>query len=359
MAQSQRSWPNLLAALLRREDLDTADTDWAMGEIMAGSASPVQIAGFVTALRAKGESSAEVAGFVSSMLAHATRLELPEAVRAEAVDIVGTGGDRAHTVNISTMGSLVLAGAGLRVIKHGNRAASSACGAADLLEFLGVPLDLGPAAVARCITEVGIGFCFAAAFHPGMRHAAVTRRELGVPTAFNFLGPLTNPVQPRAAAVGCADTRMAGVMAEVFAARGGSVLIMRGEDGLDEFTTCAPTRLWVVSGGTVTTLVLDAHDLGIDRAKPDDLRGADAAFNGDVTRRLLAGEQGPVRDAVLLNAAAAIVAHDAVGTTTLADNLPDKLRAGIERAAEAVDSGAAAAILDRWVALAGTLRPAA
>jgi anthranilate phosphoribosyltransferase len=359
MAQPHRSWPNLIAALLRGEDLDTADTDWAMGEIMAGAATPVQIAGFVTALRAKGESPAEIAGFVAAMLAAATPLELSEAVRAEAVDIVGTGGDRAHTVNISTMGALVLAGAGLRVIKHGNRAASSACGSADLLEHLGVPLDLRADAVARCITEVGIGFCFAATFHPGMRHAGVTRRELGVPTAFNFLGPLTNPVQPRAGAVGCADERMAGVMADVFAARDASVLIMRGEDGLDEFTTCAPTRIWAVSGGRVTGLVLDAVDLGVDRAKPEDLRGADAVFNGDVTRRLLAGEHGPVRDAVLLNAAAAIVAHDAVGTGTLAEDLPAKLRAGMERAAAAIDSGAAADVLDRWVTLAGSLRPAA
>ncbi len=358
MAESNRSWSNLLAALLRGEDLATADTDWAMGEIMAGAATPVQTTGFVIALRAKGESPAEIAGFAAAMLANATRLELPESVRAEAVDIVGTGGDRAHTVNISTMGSLVLAGAGLRVIKHGNRAASSACGSADLLEYLGVPLDLAPAAVARCITEVGIGFCFSAAFHPGMRHAAVARRELGVPTAFNFLGPLTNPVQPRAGAVGCADERMAGVLADVFATRGASVLVMRGEDGLDEFTVCAPTRLWVVSGGTVTPTVLDAADLGIDRAKPADLRGADAAFNADVARRVFAGEPGPVRDAVLLNAAAAIAAHDAVGTGTLADDLPAKLRAGIDRAAAAIDSGAAADALDRWVTLAGSLRPA-
>jgi anthranilate phosphoribosyltransferase len=359
MVESDRSWPNLLAALLRREELDTADTAWAMGEIIAGAASPVEIAGFMIALRAKGETPAELAGFVRAMLAAATPLHLPEQVRAEAVDIVGTGGDRAHTVNISTMGALVLAGAGLRVIKHGNRAASSACGAADLLEYLGVPLDLSPAAVARCITEVGIGFCFSAAFHPGMRHAAATRRELGNPTAFNFLGPLTNPVQPRAGAVGCADARMAALMAAIFADRGASVLVMRGEDGLDEFTTCAPTRLWVVSGGTVTQTVLDAEDLGLDRAKPDDLRGADATFNGAVTRRLLAGERGPVRDAVLLNAAAALAAHDAVDSGDLAVDLPDKLRAGIERAAAAIDSGAAADALDRWVGLAAELHPAA
>jgi anthranilate phosphoribosyltransferase len=358
MADMDRSWPQLIGALLRRDELDTADTAWAMGEIMSGAATSAQIAGFVTALRAKGETPGEIAGLVQTMLANATRLDLPEPVRAEAVDIVGTGGDRAHTVNISTMGAVVLAGAGLRVIKHGNRAATSACGAADLLEYLGVPLDLRPEAVARCITEVGIGFCFAAAFHPGMRHTAATRRELGYPTAFNFLGPLTNPVQPRAGAVGCADLRMAPVMAELFAARGASVLLLRGEDGLDEFTTCAPTRVWVVSGGTVTETVLDALDLGVPRARPEDLRGADAAFNGDVARRVFAGEKGPARDAVLLNAAAAIAAHEALESGTLAEDLPGRLRAGIDRAAAAVDSGSAASVLDAWVSLAARLRSA-
>src|SRR2546421_6105551 len=222
-----RTWPQLLAALLRGEALSTEDTAWAMAEIMSGSATPAQIAAFAVALRAKGETPAEIAGLVSAMLANATRVPLSEELRASAVDVVGTGGDRAHTVNISTMAALVAAGAGVRVVKHGNRAASSACGAADLLEFLGVPLDLRPEAVARCVTEAGIGFCFAAAFHPGMRHAGVPRRELGVPTFFNFLGPLTNPAQPRAGTVGCFDPRMAPVMAQVFADRGNSVLVVR------------------------------------------------------------------------------------------------------------------------------------
>ncbi|HKT01968.1 MAG TPA: anthranilate phosphoribosyltransferase, partial [Rugosimonospora sp.] len=292
---ADRSWPYLLAALLRGEELSTADTAWAMHEIMTGAATPAQIGGFAVALRAKGETPAELGGLVEAMLANATRLELPDEVRADAVDVVGTGGDRAHTVNISTMSAVVVAGAGARVVKHGNRAASSACGAADLLEYLGVPLDLSADAVARCVTEAGIGFCFAAAFHPGMRHAGATRRELGVPTFFNLLGPLTNPAQPRSGAVGCADQRMAPVMAAVFAARGASVLVMRGEDGLDEFTTAAPTRLWVVRGGTVTETVVDALDLGLARAQPGDLRGADAAYNAGVTRRLFAGEKGPVR----------------------------------------------------------------
>jgi anthranilate phosphoribosyltransferase len=346
-----RTWPNLLAALLRTEELSTEDTAWAMGEIMSGEATPAQIAGFAMALRAKGETPGEIAGLVRAMLASAARVELPEEVRADAVDVVGTGGDRAHTVNISTMAALVVAAAGVRVVKHGNRAASSACGAADLLEHLGVPLDLGPRGVARCVDEAGIGFCFAARFHPGMRHAAVPRRELGVPTAFNFLGPLTNPAQPRAGAVGCADPRMAPVMAQVFAQRGNSVLMVRGEDGLDEFTTTGPTRVWVIHDGAVTEAVLDAADLGVPRSRIGDLRGADAAYNADVTRRLLAGETGPVRDAVLVNAAAALAAHDGLG-----GDLARTLRAGVERAARAVDSGAAAALLDRWVAVAGAAR---
>jgi anthranilate phosphoribosyltransferase len=346
-----RTWSNLLAALLRAEELSTEDTAWAMGEIMSGEATPVQIAGFAMALRAKGETPDEIAGLVRAMLANAARVELPEEVRADAVDVVGTGGDRAHTVNISTMAAMVVAAAGVRVVKHGNRAASSACGAADLLEHLGVPLDLGPRGVARCVREAGIGFCFAARFHPGLRHAAVPRRELGVPTAFNFLGPLTNPAQPRAGAVGCADRRMAPVMAQVFAQRDNSVLMVRGEDGLDEFTTTGPTRVWVVHGGGVTETVLDAADLGVARSRPGDLRGADAAYNADVARRLLAGETGPVRDAVLINAAAAFAAHAGLG-----GDLVPTLRAGYERAGQAVDSGAAAALLDRWVDVATAAR---
>ncbi|MDG4796469.1 anthranilate phosphoribosyltransferase [Micromonospora sp. WMMD1082] len=344
-----RTWPHLLTALLRGEELSTADTAWAMGEIMSGSAAPAQIAGFAVALRAKGETPAEVAGLVEAMLGRAVPVELPEEVRATALDVVGTGGDLAHTVNISTMTALVVAGAGVRVVKHGNRAASSSCGTADLLEFLGVPLDLGPEGVARCVAEAGIGFCFAARFHPGMRHAGPVRRELGVPTAFNFLGPLTNPARPRAGAVGCFDAKMAPVMAAVFAARGDSVLVMRGEDGLDEFTTAAPTRFWIAQHGTVRETVVDATDLGVPRATVADLRGGDAAYNADVARRLLAGEPGPVRDAVLVNAAAALATQG-----PLDGDLTDALRAGLDRAAESIDSGAADRTLHHWITTATT-----
>ncbi|MGS2618386.1 anthranilate phosphoribosyltransferase [Micromonospora sp. LZ34] len=345
-----RTWPHLLNALLRGEELSTADTAWAMGEIMSGAASAAQIAGFAVGLRAKGETSAELAGLVEAMLGRAVQVELPDELRATALDVVGTGGDLAHTVNISTMTALVVAGAGVRVVKHGNRAASSSCGTADLLEFLGIPLDLGPEGVARCVTEAGIGFCFAARFHPGMRHAGPVRRELGVPTAFNFLGPLTNPARPRAGAVGCFDARMAPVMAGVFAARGDSVLVMRGEDGLDEFTTAAPTRVWAAQQGTVREALLDALDLGVPRSTLADLRGGDAAYNAEVARRLLAGETGPVRDAVLVNSAAALATQG-----PLDGDLTEALRAGMERAAESIDSGAAAAVLDRWLTTARSL----
>jgi anthranilate phosphoribosyltransferase len=346
----ERTWPLLLNALLRGEELSTADTAWAMDEIMTGAASPAQVAGFAVALRAKGETPAELAGLVEAMLGRSVEVELPEELRRTALDVVGTGGDLAHTVNISTMTALVVAGAGVRVVKHGNRAASSSCGTADLLEFLGVPLDLGPEQVARCVAEAGIGFCFAARFHPGMRHAGPVRREVGVPTFFNFLGPLTNPGRPRAGAVGCFDLRMAPVMAAVFAARGDSVIVMRGEDGLDEFTTAAPTRVWVAQQGTVREALLDARDLGVPRATLADLRGGDAPYNAGVARRLLAGETGPVRDAVLVNAAAALATQG-----PLDGDLTEALRAGMARAAESIDSGAAAAALQRWLEVARSL----
>jgi anthranilate phosphoribosyltransferase len=348
-----RTWPNLTSALLRGEELATEDTGWAMGEIMAGNATPVQIAGFAVALRSKGETPGELAGLVQAMIANATLVELPEETRTSAVDVVGTGGDRANTVNISTMAAIVTASAGVTVVKHGNRSASSTTGTADLLEHFGLPLDLGPVGVARTVAEAGIGFCFAARYHPGMRHAAVTRRELGVPTFFNVLGPLTNPARPTAAAVGCFDPRMAPVMAEVFARRGDSALVVRGEDGLDEFTTSAPTRVWLARDGKVEELLVDSVDLGLPRSRPADLRGGDVAFNADVARRTFAGEQGPVRDAVLLNAAAAFAARSG-----FPGDFHETLRAGIKRAAEAIDSGATTAQLDRWVAAAQAAKAA-
>lgn len=344
------TWPELFSRLIAGRDLDRALTTWAMDEIMLGQASPARLAGFLVGLRAKGETVDELTALADTMLAHAVRIEVP----GRTVDIVGSGGDRAHTVNISTMASLVVAGAGLRVVKHGNRASSSSSGSADVLEALGIRLDQEVARVAELASEVGITFCFAQVFHPSFRHAGVARKDLGVATAFNFLGPLTNPAQPAATAVGVADSGMAPLVAGVFAARGTDALVFRGEDGLDELAPTAPSHIWEVRDGQVTESVLDAAtDLDLPRLEIADLRGQDAAFNAEVARRFLAGEPGPVREVVLLNAAAAIVAHGEL-EGTVSGGLAERLRAGMDHAARAVDSGAAAAVLDRWrVASAG------
>ena len=337
----RHSWPATLSALLRGEALDASATAWAMDEIMAGEATSAQLAAFAVLLRAKRETAEELRGLVTTMLARATPLRVPR----PAVDVVGTGGDRAQTVNISTMAALVAAGSGRRVVKHGNRAASSACGAADVLEELGVAIDLPAAGVERTIEDLGIGFCFAPVFHPGMRHAGAPRREIGVPTVFNFLGPLTNPGRPPSSAIGCADPRMAGVMAQVLAARGDTALVFRGDDGLDELTTTTTSHVWVVVEGTVTEVVLDPTALGIGPAAPEQLRGGDRAHNAFVAREVLAGQGGPVRDAVLLNAAAAIAVYD--GLT--ADSLDAAIARGLEEARRSVDSGDARDLLRQWV----------
>jgi anthranilate phosphoribosyltransferase len=339
------TWAGLLHRLVLGESLSSTDTAWAMDTIMRGDSTPVQVAGFLVALRAKGETVDELAGLVEAMLGHAVRIE----VAGPTVDVVGTGGDRANTVNISTMAALVVAGAGLRVVKHGNRAASSACGSADVLEALGVRLDLTPAQVADVARTAGITFCFAQTFHPAMRHTAVARRELGVPTAFNFMGPLTNPAQPGAAAVGVADLRMAPLVAGVLAARGTSALVFRGEDGLDELTTSGPSQVWLVRDGVVSEHRLDPAALGVAASPVSALRGGDAAFNSAVVREVLAGGGGAVRDAVLLNAAAALVAAGAVPD----GDLETQLAAGLAVAAASVDSGSAAATLVRWVEATG------
>jgi len=342
------TWRSLLTDLLAGRDLEAPQAAWAMSQVMSGAADDVALAGFLVALRAKGESVAELEGLADAMLAAGVPLSVP----GPLVDLVGTGGDQANTVNISTMAALVLAGAGHRVVKHGNRAASSASGSADVLEELGVRLDLPPQRVAELATEVGITFCYAQVFHPAMRFAAGARRGLGVPTAFNVLGPLTNPARAGAAAVGVADRRLAPLVAGVFARRRTAALVFRGEDGLDELTTTGPARVWVVAGGAVTETVLDpVAQLGLPPATLADLRGADAAHNAGVARDLLAGARGPVRDAVVLNAAAAMVAAGvrAPAGGDLVDALVDHLAEGVRRAGEALDSGAAADVLDRWV----------
>lgn len=336
-----RSWPQLLNGLLEGRDQSADDTAWAMDRIMRGEATDVQIAGFAVAMRAKGETVEEISGLVRSMYEHANVIEVP----GDTVDIVGTGGDGAKTVNISTMSAIVIAGTGAKVVKHGNRAASSASGASDVLEKLGVNLELTPKRVAEVAEEAGITFCFAVKFHPALRHVAAARGQLGIRTTFNFLGPLTNPAKVRAQAVGVADARMAPIVAGVFAERGHSSLVFRGDDGLDELTTTATSRIWVVRDGTVREEAFDPRDVGIDLVPVSALRGADASYNAEVARRLLDGERGPVRDAVLLNSAAALVA-----LTPGEGPLTDQLRAGMARAAESIDSGSAKRTLERWVA---------
>jgi anthranilate phosphoribosyltransferase len=347
-AAPARSWPDLLTALLGGRDLSADDTAWAMAEIMGGEATPAQVAGFAIALRAKGETPDEVRGLAATMISFATPVHLD----GEALDIVGSGGDRSHTVNISTMAALVAAAAGVRIAKHGNRAASSSCGTADVLEELGVAIDLDGSGVVSCVEQVGIGFCFAPVFHPALRHTAAARRELGVPTVFNFLGPLTNPARPNASAVGVADARMAPVVAGVFAQRGNRALVFRGDDGLDELTTTTTSKVWVVNDGSVTATTVDPAALGLAPAAPQDLRGADAAYNAGVVQRLLAGDQGPVRDAVLLNAAGGIVAFEGPDP----GNLTEQLHAAMARCAAAIDDGAGARKLAAWIAASQAAR---
>ncbi|ADG74968.1 anthranilate phosphoribosyltransferase [Cellulomonas flavigena DSM 20109] len=338
------TWPDLLTSLVRGQDLDSARAAWAMDRIMSGEASPSQVAGFLVALRAKGETVDELAGLADMMLTHAHRFEVP----GRTVDIVGTGGDRLHTVNISTMAALVVAGAGLTVVKHGNRAASSSSGSADVLESLGIRLDLPLERVAALATEVGITFCFAGAFHPSMRHAGVPRRDLGIATAFNFLGPLTNPAQPQSSAIGVADARMAGLIAGVLANRGRTALLFRGEgDGLDEIAATGATRFWEVRDGAVREEVVDWAAVGVAPVTVEQLRGGSASQNASVVRDLLAGAHGPVRDTVVLNAAAGLVA-DASLPGTAEGTLVERLVAGAGHAERAIDDGAAAAVLERW-----------
>jgi anthranilate phosphoribosyltransferase len=345
--EARQAWPTLFSTLISGRDLTTAQARWAMGEIMAGEATHAQIAGFLLGLRAKGESVEELSGLVAAMLERARRIS----VKGPALDIVGTGGDGLNTVNISTMASLVAVGAGARVVKHGNRAASSSSGAADVIEALGVRLDLSPADVARCAEEAGITFCFAQVFHPSMRHVAVPRRELGVPTAFNFLGPLSNPAGVEAQALGCADARMAPLMAGVLAARGVRALVFRGSDGRDKLTTSGTSTIWEVRGDRITEQVVHPGDFGVAETGVDALRGTDAAGNALLVRRLLAGEGGPIRDAVVLNAAAGLVALD----EDHAAPLVERLLAAMERARRSIDSGAAQAALERWVAVSSAL----
>ena len=323
-------WPVILGTLMEGGDLDADTARVTMAEILDGAASPAQIAAFIVALRMKGETVTELGGMVDAMLEASTRVDIDTG--GPVIDVVGTGGDRAHTINVSTLSALVVAGAGGRVCKHGNRAASSACGAADLLEALGVAIELGPVGVAACVAEAGIGFCFAPRYHPAMRHAGPSRRDLGIPTAFNILGPLSNPGRVQRYLIGVADLRMADRMAGVLRDKGAErALIVHGGDGLDELTTTGPSTVVELRDGHVSTWDVDPEALGLRRVDREDLVGGDAAVNADLARRVLAGEHGPHRDIVSLNAGAGLVVA----------GLAEDLAAGIETAREAIDSGAA------------------
>lgn len=340
-------WPTLIGALLAGRDLKVAEATWAMERVMTGEVPAATLAGFLVALRAKGETVDEIVGFRDAVLANARPLPLP----VRALDVVGTGGDGFRTVNISTMAALVVAACGVPVSKHGNRAASSSSGASDVLGALGVALDLDGDGLARVFGEVGFTFVFASAFHPGFRHAAEARSALGVPTVFNFLGPLVHPARPDANVIGVASASAVPLITGVLQTRGATALVVRSDDGMDELSTTGHSRIREVSAGAVNEHDVHPGDVGLPTATIDDLRGGSPEENAAVVRRVLAGEGGPVRDVVLLNAAAGLVAWDLYEDPLAAERpMAARLRAGVERAAGAIDSGAAAAKLEQWVA---------
>ena len=340
MIEEAVRWAEILTHLLHGVDLDESTAERVMEVLMRGDAEPAQVAGFLVALRAKGEAPTEIAGFVRAMLSAAEPIDLDADLVERLVDTCGTGGDGAGTFNISTVAAVVVAASGQPVAKHGNRAASGVCGSADLLEAWGIELELPPTSVATCLADVGIGFLFARAFHPAMRHVGPVRAQLGIRTVFNVLGPLSNPAGAPHQVVGVSDERLAAVMADALARLGKHhALVFRGDDGLDELTTTGPSHVWEVRSGTVSRWVLDPGDLGIDAAKPDDLRGGSIADNVAIADDVLSGSPGPRADIVALNAGAALFAADAV---------PD-LATGLERARESLATGAAAELKQRWV----------
>ncbi|MGI8754579.1 MAG: anthranilate phosphoribosyltransferase [Acidimicrobiales bacterium] len=328
--EDRGGWPAVLGTLTQGRDLDRGLAGSAMAEILEGNATAAQIAGFIVALRMKGETTEELTGLVGAMLDRAVPVTLAEP--DGVIDLVGTGGDRSHSINVSTLAALTVVGAGGRVCKHGNRAASSACGTADLLEALGVAFDLGPDGVAHCVATAGMGFCFAPRYHGAMRHAGPPRRELGVATVFNVLGPLANPARVRRQVTGVADPAMAERMLAVLSANGSErALVVYGHDGLDELTTTTTSTVHELRDGEVHTYDIDPLDLGIPRASLDDLRGGDPAINARLAREILAGASGPGADIVALNAAAGLVVAD------LATSLTD----GVEQARAALVDGSA------------------
>ena len=343
MTESRDLWVKTLAKLSAGLDLEADEIQSVMREILQGDADIENIKSFLLALKAKGETAEEVSALVSEMYRHSAPISITE----RAVDTVGTGGDGAHTINISTTAAIIAAAAGARVVKHGNRAVSSRSGASDFLEALGVVPGLDGKGVERTVRELGIGFCFAPIFHPAMRFAAPARKELGVPTVFNILGPLANPAKPKAAAIGVANERMHLVMAQVLAAKGCDGFVFRGDDGLDEITLATTTSVLIIGEGEIKSDRIDAKDFGIDNAPLEAIVGGDAAENAEISRAIFNGERGAPRDAVLLNAAAAIAAFEGNFNQDIRTRLSD----GLARATAAVDSGAATDLLNRWAAL--------
>ena len=337
-------WPALITALLDRRDLSAIEARAAMSTILSGDATPAQLIGFVVALKAKGETAEELSGLLDAVLAAATRVELPEPLASSVVDIVGTGGDKSHSINVSTISSFVVAGAGVPICKHGARAASSKCGAADLLEVLGVAVDVGPDVVARCVETAGLGFCLAPRYHPAFRFAAPSRREIGIATVFNLLGPMANPARARRQVIGVANPAVAERMLASLRIHGSIKAWVVHGSGLDELTTTGPSTVLALADDEVRQFTVDPVSLGLAPAIPDELTGGEPAQNAEAARRVLGGEHGAHRNIVLLNAAAGLV---------VADRAAD-LAEGIELAAQAIDSGSAAAVLDRLVVESNT-----
>lgn len=337
------SWSAYTEKLHIGLDLEPSEIRDIMRQILEGAAETESIKEFLLALKAKGETSEEVAALVQEMYVHSAPINIPE----RAVDTVGTGGDGRHTINISSTAAIIAAAAGARVVKHGNRAVSSKSGASDFLEALGVAPGLNAAGVERTVRELGIGFCFAPVFHPAMRYAAPARKELGVPTVFNILGPLANPAKPKAAAIGVANERMHLVMAQVLAEKGCDGFVFRGDDGLDEITLDGPTSVLSIGGEEISSDRIDARDFGLDNAPIEAIVGGDAAENARITLAIFSGERGAPRDAVLLNAAAAIAAFEG----DLESDIKTRISAGLSRAIDAVDSGKASNLLKRWASL--------
>jgi anthranilate phosphoribosyltransferase len=342
------SWPHILGTLVNGSDLTISESTWAMEQVMAGLATSAQLAGLLVALRIKGETVDEIVGFRDAVLAHALSLDIDPM----ALDIVGSGGDPYGAVlNISSVASMIVAASGVPVVKHGNKGASSASGASDVLTSLGLNVELSPARVAEVFRETGITLAYAATFHPGFRHAGPTRRELGISTLFNILGPLCNPARPEASAVGIASLERVPLVVGVFQTRGATALVYRGDDGIDKLTTTGHSHMWEITRGSVTEHDIDPLDLGIARSQIEDLLGGEPGHNAGVIRSVLAGDTGPVRDIVLLNAAAGLVAFG-LAQDPEQQRVPilDRLAAGLTVAAEAVDSGAAERKLAQWVA---------